>query len=148
VDDRLPADLADALKTEIDKGKLQDEYANVVRAWRILTHRAGEIARESRNNNHPVAGMEFPVPWYPAGVPFRVFIFGIGSACLLLLTLVFDVLAWFSPCLVGILYGFLLIWAIGPPLWFWYEYHYVFTNPRFGADYNTAEKLDRYKFGV
>ena len=68
----------------------------------------------------------------------------------ILLTFVTLVMACFACSkssvwwVVPVLYLLALIWAVVPPLWFWYEYHWIIHDPKKGD----SSQLDKYKYGV
>lgn len=64
-----------------------------------------------------------------------------ASAAGLILTLILAVVAWHNSCRVLIV-GLAAFWAISPPLYFWYEYHFVYLKFEPNMDY-----FDRFKYG-
>lgn len=70
-------------------------------------------------------------PLYPPksfGYVFMRLGFIIGPG-LLLVTLFYVFLAWEAPeDFIMEIYLLAAIWAVGPPIWFWYEYFFVYRN--------------------
>jgi hypothetical protein len=66
------------------------------------------------------------------------------SAVLLVITVVVAVLVVVvgGPKYRAVIYGFAALWAIGAPVWFWYEYFYVYR--RYGA----VDTIEHYKQGL
>jgi hypothetical protein len=42
----------------------------------------------------------------------------------------------------------LLIWVIGPPIWFWYEYYFLYRKLGPPSNGPLKQRLDEYKHGV
>jgi hypothetical protein len=83
------------------------------------------------------------LPWYPEKTPTTVFVFGCVAAFLVLVTFSLAVLSWWSPK-EGHPWLTLLaaIWAVSPPIWFWYEYLFLIVN------HVDEKQLEKYKFAV
>jgi hypothetical protein len=63
------------------------------------------------------------------------------SACALIATLVVAVYGWKWKCL-ELIVGLASFWAVLPPVYFWYEYHFIYR--RYETNLDTFE---RFKYG-
>ena len=79
-------------------------------------------------------------PLYPNGRPTIVTVTGWISALLLVTTLILAAVAWCLKCVV-IVYILAALWGITQPLWFWYEYFYVY---RVQGD---IAEFEKFKYG-
>jgi len=90
------------------------------------------------------SGKHNNTPWYPNGLPLEVKAITSGGVVLIFVTLIMAALAWRWASFLGVLYILASIWAVGPPLWFWHEYHSNILDPNKGD----TSQLDKYKYGV
>lgn len=82
--------------------------------------------------------------WYPEGTPPLVKNMTVGGGLVALVTLVLCLVAVWKKGVLPLLYVLAAVWAIGPPLWFWYEYHGILVGR---TDFD-SDKFDGYKYGV
>jgi hypothetical protein len=80
--------------------------------------------------------------FYPAGSPaYKIIrVVKYGSMLLALLTLYFVIAAWRSRNPLPV-YIFAAVWAIAPPVWFWFEYFKVYRK------YGNPDTLELFKYG-
>jgi hypothetical protein len=89
----------------------------------------------------PVVPQGHSLPWYPTGTPSSCRRAARIGALALAGTVLLACMAWNHKCWLTWLYGLAAAWVIVPPVWFWYEYHYIYCVK------GQLTEFDKFKHG-